>query len=757
MASTFTFSVDSSLLSELGEKLVANVHVALTELVKNGYDADATSVKVNIEPIPGSAPKIRIIDDGVGMSRSQVVQFWMKIGTPNKVDSPRSEIFGRPRTGAKGIGRFCCRKLGRKLRLITCAHVSIPKKGNKPAKRYFETTTIVFDWNRFVPGKDVEEIRLSGQTDQSKTGKSGTILEIWDAPYDEWQQRGFDYVKRQLGVLAANSGTKRKDYKPDPGFEIELNAPGLSGGVGDLRTQLINATWGTLDAHVDETGRANCTLKAKGLGPKPRQIQSTPRFPLLKGIKLLIGIMPMNTKDFRDKSVLSKTTASVIADEWGGIQVRFNGFRMYPYGNDDWLGIEEDRGRRLGKPSDDELFNFASTLQHIDASRSLLNMLSMKNYLGYVETNSEIIGLEPRIDRQGFVENEVFQQLRQFVRYAVDWANIYRDFYIQSRIDEDAQGARDNVIEVLQKNVAPSEVVPEVASYLRKEIQSILRYVPEAQRTEKEKAIFKTLTALQTTGVSQQKELEHLRLIASASTLTLLFAHEIKTLLGRLSANSVMIESLADDFTGERRTELKNVAQSINETRTRFSNLIEMTGLLGAFDRDAKVEKLHLQDAVARAVRCFELIKENYGIAIDYSAIPRDMMVGPMVEGELYAILLNILSNAIKSVIASGGEPKISISARRSGSIVELDFYDNGLGLGEDQFEEVFRPFISDPEGHLYEKLEEKANPEDRHLFGTGSGLGLSIVRDIARARQGNVVFLKPPDDWMAHVQVTLK
>jgi signal transduction histidine kinase len=756
MASKFSFSVDSSLLSELGEKLVANVHVALTELVKNGYDADATSITVAIDPIPNSGPKVRIEDNGVGMNKDQVVKFWMKIGTHNKVDSPRSEVFGRHKTGAKGIGRFCCRKLGRKLKLTTCSKVVVHSRDKKVKETFYETTVILFDWNRFSPGTDVEDVELTGETTKAKTGKTGTILEIWDAPFDEWQQRGFDYAKRQLGVLAANTGEKREGYKIDPGFKITFNAPGLSGGVGDLRAQLLNATWGTLDAHVDETGRAVCNLKAKGLGPKPKTINSTPKFALLKGVKLLIGIMPMNAKDFRDKSVLSKQTASEIADQWGGIQVRFNGFRMYPYGNDDWLGIEEDRGRRLGKPTDEDLFNFATTLQHIDASRSLLNMLSMKNYLGYVETFSEIPGLEPRIDRQGFVENEVFRQLKDFVRFAVDWANIYRDFYIQSRVDEDAQIARQTVIGVLQKDVSPSEVVPEVASYLRKEIQSILRYVPEQQRSEKEKAIFGTLTALQTTGVSQQKELEHLRLIASASTLTLLFAHEIKTLLGRLSANAVMIDSLADDFSGERKKELKAVAQSMDETRTRFSNLIEMTGLLGAFDRDAKVEKIHLQDAVARAARCFELIKASYGIEIDFSTIPRDMMVGPMVEGELYAILLNILSNAIKSVIAAGGDPKITIKAKRSGSHVDLDFLDNGLGLSEDQFDEVFRPFLSDPEGQLYEKLEERANPEDRHLFGTGSGLGLSIVRDIARARKGNVVFLPPPSGWAAHVRVTL-
>jgi hypothetical protein len=46
------FSVDSALLSELGEKLVESVHLALLELVKNAYDADATHVTVRMVSTP---------------------------------------------------------------------------------------------------------------------------------------------------------------------------------------------------------------------------------------------------------------------------------------------------------------------------------------------------------------------------------------------------------------------------------------------------------------------------------------------------------------------------------------------------------------------------------------------------------------------------------------------------------------------------------------------------------------------------------
>lgn len=78
---TFQFAVDSALLGELGEKLVSTVHVALAELVKNSYDADATEVQVSIVPDSARAPRITVRDDGNGMSLDEVRTYWMKIGT----------------------------------------------------------------------------------------------------------------------------------------------------------------------------------------------------------------------------------------------------------------------------------------------------------------------------------------------------------------------------------------------------------------------------------------------------------------------------------------------------------------------------------------------------------------------------------------------------------------------------------------------------------------------------------------------------
>jgi len=67
-----SFTIDSRLLEELGENLVTRNHVAVSELIKNAYDADATEVVLEFEDARAddtTDSEIRIRDDGTGMSR----------------------------------------------------------------------------------------------------------------------------------------------------------------------------------------------------------------------------------------------------------------------------------------------------------------------------------------------------------------------------------------------------------------------------------------------------------------------------------------------------------------------------------------------------------------------------------------------------------------------------------------------------------------------------------------------------------------
>lgn len=751
---TFNFAVDSALLSELGEKLVSTVHVALTELVKNAYDADASHVSVKVTPENDNGPRIVVADDGSGMSLQQVRDYWMKIGTTNKIDSPTSAQYGRRKTGSKGVGRFACRRLGLHLALQTTA--MLPANEQTERKR-FQTTNIRFNWSEFKAGTDVETIDCTGETSTSATGITGTRLEIWGAPQDEWKRGGIDYMQRQLAILASNTGARRKGFEIDPGFQIRLEIPGSEGEVIDLRDKLIDATWGTIVAHVDAKGRAHCQLNAKNLGN--RKFTSSPKFKSVAGARLKIGILPAQKDEGRKPQILSNYANRGIVDEWGGVQVRFNGFRMFPYGDkgDDWLRIDADRSRRSGRPSDDELFKFASATRHVEPTRVLLNMLSMRNHLGFVEVTSDIQGLEPKIDRQGFVDNEVFESLRAFARFAVEWASIYRDLFIRLREETEAEEARAAVEPVLKQQISKELLVPRAASFLRSEVRRLVTRLPPTKQRETEQALVKTIKAIETRTAANQLQLEHLRLIASASTLTLLFAHEIRTVIGSLGAMAARLEQISRKLDGDLKGETKDMAAQLRDVRLRFDTLVDTTGIVGAFNKEPKLEKLHLKVAIERSTSCFNVLTRGYHISIDISDVAGNVTVGPMVEGELYTVLLNIFSNSIKSVIAGGERERlIRVEASKAEEGVRIRVLDNGVGLAEEHFEEVFTPFIADPGGDLYDRLEHEANPEDATIFGTGSGLGLAIVRDIVTARKGAVKFVKPPLGWKACVELSL-
>ncbi|MDE0279992.1 MAG: ATP-binding protein, partial [Gammaproteobacteria bacterium] len=141
------FSVDSQLMGELGERLVTRNHVALAELVKNAYDADGSRISVDFcdyvtEDSGELFPSIVLTDNGHGMRFTDVDKHWMRIATSNKKRDPFSPIYGRPKTGNKGIGRFACQRLAEELILTTVAKV---EKG-------YERTTVTFYWKDFEPG-----------------------------------------------------------------------------------------------------------------------------------------------------------------------------------------------------------------------------------------------------------------------------------------------------------------------------------------------------------------------------------------------------------------------------------------------------------------------------------------------------------------------------------------------------------------------------------------------------------------------------
>ena len=127
MKKTLKIRPYARLLTMLGDQLIKNERIALVELIKNSYDADADWVKIsfdnfgdNLEVL--SESKIIIEDNGEGMTLETIEKAWMNPATPNKFSKGepiRTKTKRRTVQGEKGIGRFASLKIGKKIDIYT--------------------------------------------------------------------------------------------------------------------------------------------------------------------------------------------------------------------------------------------------------------------------------------------------------------------------------------------------------------------------------------------------------------------------------------------------------------------------------------------------------------------------------------------------------------------------------------------------------------------------------------------------------------
>lgn len=744
------FSVDSALLSELGEKLVESVHIALLELVKNAYDADSKTTLIKIIPYQSDKYKIVVKDDGIGMTLEDVKRYWMRIATTNKADNRISIKYGRIKSGSKGIGRFSCRRLGTQLQLETTALL--------PDQRY-ETTRFTVDWSKFTPGTSISQIECESETTYSNEGTTGTRLEIIGDKAG-WDYRGWGVLKRRLMLLVINRGGRSRGRKKDPGFDVKLIAPDFEEErVVNPRDQLMNAGWGRLSLKIEENGQAIWALDAKTIGSKSIVMPRT--YPDLIGTSADIAILPEDKSQFRNPTLVGITSLKEALDDWGGVFVRVDGIRVYPYGEkgNDWLQIDKDRGLRKGKSEFEKVTELARSLKGVAEGRELLNLLSAKSHVGEVWVESPTDLFEMKASREGFVGEGAISLLREVVRFGIDWASVYRDYYIRIKDQESLKRASVEFQKIASLPITANEA-PHISAtkYLDEAIRNIAKKLPNWESRQVVDSAGKAINLILESEKVRTHELQHLRLVAATSSLFLVFQHEVRALLTSLGQFDMRLKNLAkriNDAAGHE--DISEMRKYFDSTKENFNNLLEMTSLLSIDARRDTSKRLDISIRAKRAADCFRLICDNYDLNIDISGISRALKVGPMLEAELLSIFMNALSNSIKSVIAAG-KKEIAIRAiPLTDGRVKINILDNGLGVG-DESEDLFMPFIADPKGQLYSTLQDKLNPEDEHIVGAGSGLGLAIVRDIATSHNGSARFLSPPSrDWTCNLEVILK
>src|SRR6266508_1484013 len=361
------------LLRTLGDELISNEAVAVIELVKNAYDADATRVLVRFQgPLQLDKGSIEVLDNGHGMSLETIKTAWMEPATLMKKNRPRSEQRHRRVLGEKGIGRFAASRLAGFLEVVTRKHqmdkevrVFFDWKQFDDEQKYLDQVEVL--WEEVPPSEICSGGTLEILRDEAIWGKAsaleqeqishGTILRM-EQLRNSWEKKQFEELATKLARLISPS-FEHESLKNKDAFQIYPDLPSpfshLSGIVGPPQA------WQTphymIKGDIDDKGNYNLTLKLKGQETEERKtgqfILGDKRLPQCGPFHIELRVWDREAGDLAPlvkefNSSLSDVRRDL--DDVAGINIYRDGFRVLPYGEprNDWLRLDL---RRVQNPT----------------------------------------------------------------------------------------------------------------------------------------------------------------------------------------------------------------------------------------------------------------------------------------------------------------------------------------------------------------------------------------------------------------------
>lgn len=209
------FTVDAALLRELGERLVGRQYIALAELIKNSYDADATRVDIRI-----AHDSISVSDNGHGLTEDDFMGRWMRVGSVHKVREARSPRFRRPLTGSKGIGRLAVQFLAAELEMRSVPHAD----RLKPDQERQEILVRV-DWEKAVAAEDLTKAEAQySLTNLDSSAPHGTEITLRKLRHT-WNRDDYLGLAREIWFLQPPFRAIKQGAGTEPGqFRVQLSS-----------------------------------------------------------------------------------------------------------------------------------------------------------------------------------------------------------------------------------------------------------------------------------------------------------------------------------------------------------------------------------------------------------------------------------------------------------------------------------------------------------------------------------------------------
>lgn len=695
-----------------------NEVMAVFELCKNGYDADARKVEVHFEELATGNGRIRIIDNGEGMTSDDIENKFMMVATSSRLRKTKSTK-GRSVVGEKGIGRFAMDRLSHKTTILS--YPENEKTGYK----------IVIDWDRYeVEGVSFTAVGNDYDPFEKSPEKSGVEI-IAENLRDEWNEEKIKKLDGQLQKLVPP-----EEFNIKHPFSIELHAKefGIEGKF--VESAYLKKAPYHLVGTLHSNGEMSLSISYKGkriigsgISNKFCEDGRVGDNPVRCGpVKYKLWGFPFDTPGESKWSKFYGTRFESNIRQWieevQGVRIYRDGFRVMPYGekDNDWT----DRATR---------------------QRNMSGALPKKHMLGYVTiTQDENPSLMPSATRFHLLEGEAFEDLKQFVS---DCDKVLDNIMHDERVKEREKEKRD-VPKLLEKKANEIRKIKElpiqVKTALARDLEDYATYLieeKEASKKHEEKLMSK---------------LEAYRDLASLGITTGMVSHEISRDIANLIGVSELLERgiKSNNLTKKNLEELQtNFSSSIRFIRDYMSLVRNFTVTLKGDQKEFRKKiKFNVKTEIDFYKERMESLLERNKIDL-INLIPEHLEVY-MYRADFQSIVFNLISNSFKSIIrrrntlkpheksVTRNKIKINIDSTVSPSYLGIAFSDDGTGVRPSIQDRIFDLFFTD-----YQRENEPMK---------GSGLGLTLIKEIAEGYGGDVELL-PTNEFSpgATFLVTLK
>jgi signal transduction histidine kinase len=744
------FAVEARLLQELGERLVASPEVAILELIKNSRDADAVECRVALFS-GAQGTSLTIVDNGFGMSFHDFENHWMRIATGNKKD-PTTKVYGRPVTGQKGIGRFAIRYLGSALRLVS---VSVNRKTGK--KQMLEA---LFDWRKLDKHLNLGEAKVPYRvTDRDDSEPTGTRLIVFRLKpgLAEAVNKSFltdvlrlvqpvnaletgKFAQAAVGKATIDEASEASVEDPqsgtgkrDPGFTVRFSGfPTISEEDGDLPRKIIDAAWARLKVSLNGNA-VNYTVRFRD-GFENTFHCTFPNI-ISQGLFADIAFAPKRKNAFLGAGVDRREVWTWIRKN-SGVGIIDKGFRIRPYGfnDDDWLYLNQDgvyNRRDWRSPISENHFPLSELEKVRPALSAALNLASNYQLIGQVCVDSRSPNdvlkedLTPATDREGFLNNKAYEQLVDVVRGGLEFLAKVDKARLLEDLAREAEEAKEQLRDDLEGAVDQIANDPNLGE--REKNALIKHYSQFTARLEDQEDYDRAAR-------------QRLEIAAGLGVVAGFMTHEAERLFSALDS---VISRLSKLVT-------KNPAfaadlDNIKGARSQLDGYIQYTRLYTDSLRDGQIQSFSALGQIEWVREHFEAIGSGRGIKTEVDCAD-DVMVPPVPVALYSGVLLNLYSNAIKAVTARTNlsvAPRILISGWNDAKNHYLSVQDSGIGIPPSLQNRIWDPFFT-------------TTSQTNSSYGSGMGLGLSLVKDLVGRVGGKVQLDEASPGYVTCFKVSL-